>query len=191
MQPSGSIGDGGVSALTNTIKTVKYPRLIWLRSGDTARLGSLLADILGYCSFSSCMDDLAGSTDYILYRQEELPGFSGRLSADTALLDGSEAGKSGTEKFRRLVISYEELPDGMEDDSRLITYSSENYSADVTCRNIVSQGDSTVFDIVSGGILSRARIDSSEYSVDEVLVCTAVLLAAGIPLASVLGYFNR
>ena len=180
-----------MSALTDKVKTVKYPRLIWLRSGNTARLGSLLADILEHCSFSSCEDNLSDSTDYILYRQEELPGFSGGLSADTALVDRSSAGKAGTEGFRRLVMAYEDLPDSLENDSRLITYSSENYSADVTCRNISAQGDSTVFDIVSGGILSRARINSSVYSVDEVLVCTAVLLAAGIPLASVLGYFNR
>ena len=88
-------------------------------------------------------------------------------------------------------MRYEDIDESLEGDERMISFSGENYSADVACRNISTQGDITVFDIVSGGILSRVRINSSIYSVSDVLVCTAVLIAAGIPIASVTGYFKK
>lgn len=177
--------------LTNRIKTVKYPKLILLRCEDSNRLSELISDILNYCSYNTCIDDFTENTDYVIScsecSNEEMSG----VIADTALASASDLHDLRRNGFRRLVASYEEVSELPESEEGLITYSGDNYSADVTCRNISSSGDATVFDIVSSGILSRVRINSSVYTVYEVLVCTSVLLAAGIPLASVIGYFTR
>ena len=177
--------------MTNRIKTVKYPRLILLMCQDAERISELISDILNYCSYNTCIDDYTENTDYVISCTACPQEASAGVIADTALADAESLQQLRTGGFRRLVTAYETASEFPENEEGLMTYSSENYSADVACRNISSQGDDTVFDIVSSGILSRVRIDSSMYTVYEVLVCTSVLLAAGIPLASVIGFFNR
>ena len=177
--------------MTNRIKTVKYPRLILLRCENADRLSELISDILNYCSYNTCIDDFSENTDYVICRGACAQEPPAEVIADTALAEGEHLNRMEENGFRRLVASYEEAPELSEGSDRLLTYSSENYAADVTCRNILTQGSDTVFDLVSSGILSRVRIKNQMYSVCEVLVCTSVLLAAGIPLASVVSYFNR
>lgn len=177
--------------MTNRIKTVKYPRLILLRCENADRLSELISEILNYCSYNTCIDDFSENTDYVISANASLQVLPADVIADTALAAGEQLEWLAQNGFRRLVASYEEASELPENDEKLLTYSSENYAADVTCRNILTQGSDTVFDLVSSGILSRVRIKDKMYSVCEVLVCTSVLLAAGIPLASVVSYFNR
>ena len=181
----------GCILLTNRIKTVKYRRMIFFRCECAARICRLISDILNSCSYNTSIDDLSEETDFILYCSEKVPELPADVIADTALVTPDNIGSVSDMGFRRTVMRYEDIDESLEDDERMISFSGENYSADVACRNISTQGDITVFDIVSGGILSRVRINSSIYSVSDVLVCTAVLIAAGIPIASVTGYFKK
>ena len=181
----------GGTVLTNGIKTVKYRRMIFFRCECPARICELISDILNYCSYNTSTDDLSGDTDYILHCSDKMPELPDDVIADTAFVTSDNIGCISGIEFRRIVLGYEDVDESLEDNERILTFSEENYSADVTCRNINTQGDITVFDIVSGGILSRVRINSSIYSVSDVLVCTAVLIAAGIPIASITGYFKK
>ena len=181
----------GCTVLTNGIKTVKYKRMIFFRCGCAARICELISDILGYCLYTASTDDISGDTDYILYRSEKIPELTDDVIADTAFVTADNIGCISGMGFRRLVMRYEDVDESLEGDERIFTFSEDNYSADVTCRNISTQGNITVFDIVSGGILSRVRIDSSIFSVSDVIVCAAVLIAAGIPIASITGYFKK
>ena len=177
--------------MTNRIKTVQYPKLIFVMCKNSERISELISDILNFCSYNSCIDVFSENTDFVISGSvcgDEIPD---GIIADTAIVDETCSCLDKTSVFRKIAAPYEFAASGLEDDERLLTFSVDNYSADVACRNISVHGDSTVFDVVSGGILSRARIDSSLYSVEEVLTCISVLIAAGIPLAPVLGYFNR
>lgn len=175
--------------LSNSVKTVKYPRLIFLSSGESERLSEIISGILNCCSYSTSVGKIDENADYII--SNSFIDFNDEVGImpDTAFADRDEIRKFSM--FRRIVTSYEEAAEGDEADDRLLTYSLENYSADVSCRNISVQGDSTVFDILSGGILSRVRINSSIYSVRDVLVCTSVLIATGVPIAAILSFFNN
>ncbi len=175
--------------MTNGVKTVKYPRMILLNCGEADRLSEIISDILKFCSYNASVDGLEENTDYIISKSYDDIIDNDGIIADTVLSDCVE--ENEILRFRRIVTPYEKAAESEESEKKLLTYSAENYSADVTCRNISTQGDSTVFDILSGGILSRVRINSSIYSVSEVLICTSVLIAAGIPLAAILSFFNK
>lgn len=177
--------------MTNRLKTVKYPRLILLRCKDADRLSGLISDILNYCSYNTCIDDFTENTDYVISSSGCSDEDMGGVIADTALASGEELQELRRNGFRKLVAPYGEASYLMENEDGLITYSGDGYSSDVTCRNIKVSGDTAVFDIESSGILGRVRINRRVYTIYEVLVCTSVLLAAGIPLASVISYFSR
>lgn len=177
--------------MTNRIKTVQYPKLILVMCRNSEKIANLISDILNFCSYNTCIEDFSENTDYIIALSLTSCKCNGGYIADAALIDDTCENASELSDFRKIALPYEIAEDEFEEDSKLITYSADNYSADVACRSISLQGDSTVFDVVSGGVLSRARISSGEYSVDDVLSCSTVLIAAGVPLASVLGFFNK
>ena len=176
--------------MTNRIKTVQKPILVCCRQSE--RLSEIISGILNFCSFNSSIDDFTENTDFIIATESSECLSSDQVICDTAFFDGTAAPLA--EKltaFRQKVTDYENAMklygEAPED---VLTYSVDNYSADVACRNIVNENGTTSFDIIGKGILSRVSIVSGKYSAEEVLACTAVLLSAGLPLASVLEYFR-
>ena len=178
--------------MTNRIKTVRYPKLILVRCENAERVSELISDILNFCSYNTSIDDFSENTDYIICCDADLTEVPEGIIADTVLMDQACSDEIDIDAFRTVVADYDELPEGYEERKKgCFTFSAENYYADLACRNICSNGSALVFDIVSGGILSRVRVDSDVYSVDDIVLCTSVLVALGIPMAAVLGYFNR
>ncbi len=178
--------------MTNRIKTVQNPRLIMIISENGKRIGDIVSDVLNFCSYNTCIDDFSQNTDFVI----ETPDYSGErpdnIIEDTVLFDSAPLDNEELfGKFRQRVTSYENAMELYGDTSGdIITYSRENYGADVACRNITEKNGITAFDIVGNGILSRVNMIAGKYSVDEVLGCTGVLLAAGLPLASIINYFE-
>ena len=108
------------------------------------------------------------------------------MIADTVLYD-EKNNSDCINKFRRKVTSYENIK---TDDEKALTYSTDNYGADLACRNISECGNEICLNIVGGGILSRISLDKNKCTVAEVLACIGVLTAAGLPLAAISGYFT-
>ena len=183
----------GCDVVTNRIKTVQNPRLIVIACNNGTRVGDIVSDVLNYCKYNTCINDFSQNTDFVI----ENPDYTGEcprnVIADTILFDDDSKYKCEcAKKFRSRVTSYENamhLYGGEPQD--VLTYSSEHYAADVACRNISRRNGKAVFDIIGNGILSRVNIKDGKYSVDEVLACTGVLLAAGLPLASIINYFEN
>lgn len=179
--------------MTDRIKTMEATRLILLKCKEAPRSARLIAEVLQQCGYRACGADCTEETDYVItdrFEPETLPEW---LIPDTAAFDRSHADVAVDGRFRMTVADYAALDSEQDDDDpRLFTYSADHYAADLTCRNVQTRYDGMlVFDIVSGGILSRVRTAAGRYTVDEILFCTAVLAAAGVPLASVLGYLNQ
>lgn len=178
--------------MTNRIKTVNNPRLIMIACENGKRIGDIVSDILNFCSYNTCIDDFSLNTDFVI----ETPDYHGdcpeNIIEDTILFDGSyDSQAKSMGGFRTKVTSYENaLKVYGEDPHDVMTFSSENYGADVACRNISEKNGTAAFDIVGNGILSRVSIIDGKYSVEEVLACTGVLLATGLPLAAIINYFE-
>ena len=176
--------------MTNRMKTVQNPRLILAVCQNARRISEILSDILNYCSYNTCIDSFSENTDFILSTKSGTECPEGVI-ADTVIFDQSVSNEvfSG---FKKKVTSYEHFYSvHKEEPISVITYSLDHYSADVTFRNIKEQNETTVFEIIVNGILSRVRINNRRYSLEEVLQCTAVLTATGIPLASIISFFNN
>ncbi len=178
--------------MTNRIKTVQNPRLILLACENSARLADIISDILNYCSYNTCIDDFSQNTDFIIENgscKQECPE---NVIEDTVLFDDkSELTKEALSSFRERVAKYEDAMEMFgEESDKVITFSSENYGADVACRNYSKNSGTASFGLVGNGILSRVNIIDGKYTVDEILACTGVLLATGMPLASILGFFD-
>ncbi len=178
--------------MTNRIKTVQNPRLIVISCENGRRVGDIISDILNYCRYNTCINDFSENTDFVIVTPEYNGSRPENVIADTILFDkNTEFRRECIGQFRSKVTSYENaMKEFGEDTADIITYSSENYGADVACRNIAEKNGTAAFDIIGNGILSRVNIIEGKYSVQEVLACTGVLLAAGLPLASVLNYFE-
>lgn len=178
--------------MTNRIKTVQTPRLIVFACNNGKRLGDIVSDILNYCKYNTCVNDFSENTDFVI----ENPDYSGNcpdnVISDAILFDeNTDYSKEDIDKFRVRITSYENaLHMYGEEPTGVITYSADNYGADVACRNITEKNGTKTFDIIGNGILSRVNMINGKYSVEEVLACTGVLLAAGLPLASILNYFE-
>lgn len=179
--------------MTNRIKTVQNPKLILVACKNSERISDIISNILNFCCYNTCIDDFSENTDFVITNYSENFTIPNDTIANTVIFDGSLSLSDGViMKFRNKATSYEYcLKKYGEDVRNILTYSSENYDADVTYRNksITPDGE-IVFDIIGTGILSRVRLNNSVFSLDEVLVCTAALIATGIPIASILGYFN-
>lgn len=179
--------------MTNRIKTVQNPKLILVACKNSERISGIISDILNFCHYNTCVDSFSENTDFIIANYSEKFTIPKDIIADTVIFDGSsDLNDEIITKFRNRATSYEYcLKKYGEDVRNILTYSSENYDADVTYRNKgISPDGAAVFDVIGTGILSRVRLENSVFSIDEVLVCTAVLIATGIPIASILGYFN-
>lgn len=179
--------------MTNRIKTVQNPKLILVACKNSERISDIISDILNFCCYNTCIDDFSENTDFVIANYSKNFTIPDNAIADTVISDGSFALSNGiVSGFRNKATSYEYcLKKYGEGVRNILTYSSENYDADVTYRNKSTDSDGTaVFDIIGTGILSRVRLKNSVFSIDEVLVCTAALIATGIPIASILGYFN-
>ncbi len=175
--------------MTNRLKTVRYKKLIRIKRKDGKRIAGLLSQILDNCGFNTCIDDFSENTDYVITSETADSDVPEDVIHDTIVYDDPAEGPSA-EGFRAAVTDYVNAVSEDEDGPNYVTYSDTNYAADVACRNVSVQGSETGFDIVCGGILGRARIDNGRYSVEEVLVCAAALTASGVPMASVLEFFN-
>ncbi len=172
--------------MTNKMKTVQRPRLIFLACKNSQRLAELISGILDFCSYNNCIDDFSENTDFVI----ETSGYNGEcpkdVIADTVLYDEENSDRciSG---FRQRVTAYENIG---TDENNVLTYSAHNYGADLACRNISECCNTVTLDIVGNGILSRICLDKDKYSVEEVLACMGVLIASGLPLAAISGYFT-
>ena len=179
--------------MTNRVKTVQNPKMILVACKDSERIAGIISAVLNECKYNTCIDDYYLNTDFIIVNYSERTEYPDDVIADTVVFDGEhDIEESDVSRFRTKVGTYEYAYKRYGDDSKsVLTYSAENYAADITCRNISLTCSGTAFDIIDNGILSRVNIGTNLYTVDEVLVCTAVLTATGVPLASVIGYFNR
>ena len=178
--------------MTNKIKTVQSPRLILTCCKNAERLTQIVSDTLNYCKYNTCIEDFSQNTDFILTSKISLPQLPRGIVKHTVVFDEcSNINRSDVEGFKNGVTSYENADRFFGGDEGIVTtYSSDNYSADVTCRNISKNGGTTSFDIINHGILLRVQIDDSKYMVDEVLQCMAVFAATGVPLAAAVEYFR-
>ncbi len=178
--------------MTNRIKTVQKPKVIMVCCRDSERISEIISDILNFCSFNSSINDFSENTDFVIETDCCCETPDGDVIYDTAVFDGSsEIPEKKLSVFRSKVTDYENAMRIYGDDPEdVITFSEENYCADVACRNITAEDGNVSFDIIGNGILSRVSIVSGRYSIQEVLACTGALLSAGLPLASVLEYFR-
>ena len=174
------------------MNTVQKPRLIAAACAESERIGQIISEKLESCGYSCCIDDISDNADFIIAASEYNVKYSERVSADTLLFEGQTSWlNEKTQAFRMKVTSYENAMKLYGGETvGVLTYSAENYGADVTCRNITGKNGIQTFDIIGNGILSRLSIISGKYSVEEVLACTGVLLSVGLPLAAVLDYFE-
>lgn len=181
----------GASELTNRLKTVQNPRVILIDCDNVLRISEIISDILNYCSYNTLIDCFSENTDFIVLTNKENLVWK-NVIADTVTFDNkSKLDEEIINKFRSKVTSYEYCFSKYDEEAEgFLTYSTENYDAEVMCRNISMTDNTTSFDIIEAGILSRVRIHNNLYSVQEVLICTCTLIATGIPIASILGYFN-
>ncbi len=177
--------------MTSGIKTVQTPRRICMACQNSQRVCSIVSDILNQCGYNTCTDDDNENTDFVLsvYHDKACPK---DFIKNVIVFDGSSSiSLDEVNAFRHKVTSYENsMAVFGENSEAVLTYSAENYSADITCRNVVQTNEFVSFDLIGGEILFRIRA-KAEYSLDEILMCIAVLMATGIPLAAVVAYFNR
>ena len=69
--------------------------------------------------------------------------------------------------FREGVTSYENAMSFFGNDGEgIMTYSSDNYGADVASRNYTENGGTVSFELVGGGILSRVNIINGKYQLE-------------------------
>ena len=178
--------------MTNKIRTVQNPRLILLDCKNSHKLAQIISDILNFCKFNTCIDDFSEITDFVIENADSGIERPENVIDDTVLFDNnSSLSRDLIKGFRESVTPYENAMKFFgEDNDRVITYSSENYGADVASRNYAENGGTVSFELIGGGILSRVNVINGKYTVDEVLACTGVLIAAGMPLASVLNFFE-
>ena len=165
--------------MTNMIKTVQNPRLILLDCRNSHKLAEIISDVLNFCSFNTCIDDFTQVTDFIIENADSGTYCPENVIADTVLFDeNSKMTRDKISTFREGVTSYENAMSFFGNDGEgIMTYSSDNYGADVASRNYTENG-------------GTVNIINGKYTVDEILACTGVLLAAGMPLASVLSFFE-
>lgn len=179
--------------MTNRIKTVQNPRLILAVCQNARRISEILSDILNDCSYNTCIDSFHKNTDFIISTKSEAE-CPNDVIPDTIIFDEStdkNIADKAVNAFKKKVTSYEHFYSANEDEQMsVITYSLDNYSADVTFRNIKEENGITVFDVIVNGILGRVRVNSTLYSLKEVLQCIAVLTATGVPLAPITSFFN-
>lgn len=181
----------GVVKLTDRLKTVQSPRIILVDCDNAIRISGIISDILNYCSYNTLVDCFSENTDFIILTHAKKP-ICENVIADTVTFDEkSVLSEEFISQFRNKVTSYEYCFGKYGDEAEgFLTYSADNYDAGVMFRNITVTENITSFDIIDDGILSRVRIHNNLYSVQEVIVCTCTLIATGVPIASILGYFN-
>lgn len=176
--------------MTNKVKTVLNPRLILIDSENAARIGSILSDILDRCGFNTCIDDYTLNTDFVIATDSSYTPEAEALIPDTIYFDKTMPQQQ--DGFRHRITSYENALEQFGSESgNVVTYSAENYDAAITCRHQQSKDGILTFDLVGKGILSRVSVTAGKYTVEEILACTAILLAAGLPLAAVLEHFDQ
>lgn len=177
--------------MTNKIKTVQYPRVVLIATENSRKLSSIISDVMNYCTYNTLIDDFSENTDFVIESEAFDSNCPKDAIADTIIFDtgcGLPCERIGA--FREKITSYENsMKIHHAAGEKLTTYSAENYGADVACRNISVDGGITSCDLIGNGILSRLSFDSRKYTVDEVLACTGVLLATGMPMAAILNYF--
>ncbi len=175
--------------MPSEIDSAKDNRLILVLCQNAAKICRMLSEVLTYCSYSTGDGTAVKNADFILSDDPELS--CDGMIRETVLFDETVSVEKELLLFQNKITSYECSVNLKEEGLSVVTYSPDHYSADVRCRNLSGNGSSNVFDVIANGILSRVQADKEKYSVEDVLVCTAVLTASGLPLASVLGFFIK
>ena len=177
--------------MTNRIKTVQYPRVVLVAMQNPDRIIEMISDIMNYCTYNTVIDDFSENTDFVIETESFDINCPENAVADTLIFDEScRLDRERIAGFRQKVTPYENVGSISQEESEgLITYSLENYGADVTLRNVTEENGRASCDLLCGGILSRLSFDSSRFTGEEVLISIAALLAAGMPMASVLNFF--
>ncbi|MBQ3928529.1 MAG: hypothetical protein II711_00350 [Clostridia bacterium] len=176
--------------------TVPTSRMILIACGNAKRISRVMEDILSSCSYNVKTDDFEGNTDFVIYVCADGSHIPDGLIPEVVVFDeANRIEENCLESFKYKITSYECYSryyheEMTEKSTSFITYSPDNYSADITCRNLCNSDNMAMFDVIANGILSRVHISRDDYTVEDVLLCTAALTAEGMPLDSVLGYFN-
>lgn len=163
----------------------EFSRAIELRCRNAESYSQILYSALAACGYSTAIDSFDGDTAFVLLNGQSLRKDKNDASADIIVFDDSFYDASEISRFRVAVTDYENPHLAELDDMMVFTFSEEHYGADLASRNVSVRQDELSFDIVSGGILSRVRVKKPDCTVRDILLCAAVLIAAGIPIASV------
>lgn len=179
--------------MTNRIKTVQNPRVILVALSSPERIMSMLSAILDSCAYNTCIDDFSENTDFVIESAVGDNDCPAEAIADTVVYEnGCPVSAERISQFRSRVTSYENFGEHHENTpGHTLTFSAENYGADVAVRNLSGSDGRLSFDMIGNGILSRISMTEGRWTVEEVLICTAVLLAAGMPMAAIVGYFDN
>lgn len=177
--------------MTDKLKPVQSPRVILIQCKNSKRISEIISDILNCCSYNTLVDCFATNADFIISVNKNNINKDADVIKNTIFFDDGSIDEKLSNEFCNKVMSYECCLKNYGDiPKEIMTYSSENYKANITARNIIKTKNNISFDVIGQGILSRVRIYSNKYSVEDVLICTAVLVATGMSIASILGYFN-
>lgn len=178
--------------MTNKLKTLQCPRVVLVATGNSRKLTSIISDVMNYCTYNTLIDDFSENTDFVIESEEYDRNCPENAVADTVIFDNNcSLSDERLRAFRERITSYENsMKLDLAEGEKVTTYSSENYGADVACRNLTYDGGKASCDLIGNGILSRLTFDSRKYTADEILACTGVLLAAGMPMAAILNYFS-
>ena len=169
----------------------EFSRVIELRCRNAGRYSQILYSVLASCGYSAAIDSFDGDTAFVLLNGQSLSRERNVVSADMIVFDDSFYDVSEISRFRVAVTDYENPHAAELNGIKVFTFSEEHYGADLASRNVSVRQDELAFDIVSGGILSRVRITKPECSVRDILLCAAVLISAGIPIASIVSCLGK
>ncbi len=177
--------------MTGREKLVKCSRLILLRCSNSEKLCRMISELLGFCGYEVSDETGGFNSDFTVSDTVNTEDIPDGVIHDTAVSDGSCKSMAELSSFRRIVTGYSPELQTEGEGGRLFTYSEDNCLADLNCRNITRDGDMTVMEILSGGILSKMRLKKRKYTCDEAEICIAAAIAAGIPIASAVGFFEE
>ena len=168
----------------------EFTKAIELRCRNADKYSQIICKALVSCGCSAGTDSSDADTAFVLLNGRSIGEDNRDVSADIIVFDDSSCEADEISRFRIAVTDYENARHLEGKLSNAFTFSEEHYGAELACRSVSRQDDGLAFDIVSGGILSRVRVKRDDLSVRDVLLCTAVLIAAGIPIASVVSCFG-
>ncbi len=164
---------------------------IGFRCRDACRYSRIVCDALVECGFDAGLRTEGDNVAYVFMSCQGREGAPEQECPDIIVCDESCVDPNTAEMSGVVVTDYANAQVWQGVCGNVFTFSEDQYGADLTCRNVSAQDGLPVFDILSAGILSRVRVKRNDVSVRDVLLCSAVLINAGIPIASIVGCFGR